>query len=68
MSNGKCSVSIFFSTTMRNRSLQTETWVLKVHLSEELWAMDLNNTNNSISLFTTVPELHSYNEYEHMKK
>lgn len=48
MSNGKCSVLIFFSTTTRNRSLQTETWVLKVHLSEELWAVDLNNTQKQL--------------------
>lgn len=49
MSNGKCSVSIFFPTTMRNRSLQTETWVLKVHLSEESWAVDLNNTQKQLN-------------------
>ena len=48
MSNGKCSVLIFFSTTTRNRSLQTETWVLKVQLSEELWAADLNNTQKQL--------------------
>lgn len=32
MSHGKCSVSIF-STTIRNRALQRETWVVQVHLS-----------------------------------
>lgn len=32
-----------------------------------LWIW-ITHRNNSISLFTTVPELHSYNEYEHMKK
>ena len=41
----------FFSTTLRNRSLQTETWVLKVHLSEELWAVDLSNTETTRLLF-----------------
>lgn len=41
-------LDFFFPTTMRNRSLQTETWVLKVHLSEELWAMDLNNTQKQL--------------------
>lgn len=51
MSNGKCSVSIFFffPTTMRHSSLQTETWVLTVHPSEELWAVDLKNTQKQLN-------------------
>lgn len=54
----------FFPITIRDRSLQTETWVLKVHLSRGIVGCGCEEhiETTQISLFTTVPELHSYND------